>query len=444
MPLSLRSADDESLPEEATVAFIDDGEGPRCLVDAVYDPQFCLALYGAIVEGREMLGRTGAVWSHARVADLDLGDADTMPRLQQTAQGETFIQYGPDLTLKLFRNIEPGTHPDLELRRYLTDRTSFENLSPVYGALEYQSRDTFSLGMMQKNLDPEITAWTLFRDLCLTYLEQIGDVPAPGEVPVTGWLNEDTRTAADVSEALDTTLAYATTLGVTTAEFHQALATQTEEPELRPAPVTSLYQRSLYQSLRAGVKQELTSIRNNFEQAPDDVRSDLETLLGAESAMLTVINRVRQVPASGRRTRIHGNYRLDELRLIDNEFYMLDLSGDHTRPISERRLKAPPLRDVAEMIRSFHYAALAAARSSGRPDAVAHAERWYRMLGERFVGAYVEAATGSPVLPTEDESIEALLVAFELSKALREVEWELVQRPEMVWIALRGALRLIQ
>ncbi len=110
------------------------------LVDAVFDPDFCHALYEAIVEGREMLGRTGAVWSHARVDDLDLGDGTASPRIQQTAQGETFIQYGPDLTLKLFRNIEPGIHPDLELRRYLTDRTSFENLSPVYGALEYESR----------------------------------------------------------------------------------------------------------------------------------------------------------------------------------------------------------------------------------------------------------------------------------------------------------------
>jgi maltose alpha-D-glucosyltransferase/alpha-amylase len=310
--------------------------------------------------------------------------------------------------------------------------------------LEYESRDTFSLGMMQKNLDPEITAWTLFRDLCLTYLDQIGDTPPPPPVPVGRWLTEDTRTAADVSEALDTSLAYATSLGVTTADFHQALATQTEEPELRPEPVTTLYQRSLYQSLRAGVKQALSSIRNHFDDAPEELRDDLEKLLGGESTMLALASRVRSVPASGRRTRIHGNYRLDELRLVDNEFYMLDLSGDHTRPISERRLKAPPLRDVAEMIRSFHYAALAAANSSGRPDAVAHAERWYRMLGERFVGSYVEAATGSPVLPTEDETIEALLDAFELSKALREVEWELLQRPDWIWIATRGALQLIE
>jgi maltose alpha-D-glucosyltransferase/alpha-amylase len=438
MPVSLQPE------EDATIALIDHSSGRERLVDALYDPRFCIALGRAIADGRELLGRTGAVWSHSPEAEIELNTGSTIPRLQQTAQGESFVQYNPDLTLKLFRTIEPGIHPDLELRRYLTDRTSFKNLSPVYGALEYQSGDTFSLGMMQKNLDPELTAWDLFRDLCLSYLTEVEDAQVPPEVPVGLWLDGRTRTPKDNQEALDITMMYATQLGLTTAEFHQALATQTEEPELRPEPVTTLYQRSLYQSLRAGLKQDLNSIRGRVEHAPEEMRDDLSSLAAAESAMLSVVNQVRRVPATGRRTRIHGNYRLDELRLVDGEFYVLDLSGDHTRPISERRLKAPPLKDVAEIIRSFHYASLDAARSSGRDNAVGHAERWYRMLGEQFVGSYVEAATGSPVLPTEDEGINALLDAFELSKALREVEWELVHRPDWIPIALRGALRLIR
>ena len=443
MPLSFHLAGESALPEEAIVAFVEHGEGPGVLVDALYDPDFCNALYQAIVEGRELLGRTGAVWSHTRAADIELAGAAT-PRLQQTAQSESFVQYGPDLTLKLFRTIEPGVHPDLELRRYLTERTSFTNLAPVYGALEYESGDSFSLGMMQKNLDPELTAWTVFRDLCLTHLDQIGDTPTPGEIPAGHWLSGDTLTSGDVTEALETSLAYATSLGVMTAEFHQALATQTEEPELRPEPVTTLYQRSLYQSLRAGVKQELNAIGARVGDAPEAVRTDLETLVAGQATMLAIINRVRHVPPSGRRTRIHGNFRLDELRMIEGEFYVLDLSGDHTRPISERRLKAPPLRDVAEMLRSLDYASLAAARSIDKPDSVAHAERWYRILGERFVRSYVDAATFSAVLPTEDESIEALLAAFELAKALREVHWELIHRPDWIPIALRGALHLIR
>jgi maltose alpha-D-glucosyltransferase/alpha-amylase len=443
MPLSLRPGEDPTLPDEATIAFVDHADGPGRIVDAVYDPDFCIALYEAIVEGRELLGRTGAVWSHSRSVDIEEMDVKK-PRLQQTAQGESFVQYGPDLTLKLFRTIEPGVHPDLELRRYLTERTSFENLAPVYGALEYESRGSFSLGLMQKNLDPELTAWTVFRDLCLTYLDQIGDIPAPPPIPPDAWLTEETRAPEDVSEALDTAVVYATSLGVTTAEFHQALATQTEEPELRPESITKLYQRSLYQSLRAAVRQEITDIRGRTPFAPDAVRNDLERLLDGQDQMMGVIDEVRQIPATGRRTRIHGNYQLDELRMIDDEFYILDLSGDHTRPISERRLKAPPLRDIAEMLRSLHYSSMVAADSVDRADAVAHSEHWYRILGERFVRSYIEAATGSTILPVDDEGIAAMLDAFELVKSLREINWELIHRPDWIWIPLRGALRMIE
>ena len=173
-----------------------------------------------------------------------------------------------------------------------------------------------------------------------------------------------------------------------------------------------------------------------------EVRAGLDKILAGESDMLSLLARVRELAPSGQRTRIHGNYALDELRLIEGEFFILDLSGDHTRPMSERRLKAPPLRDVAEMLRSLHYASLAAAGSVD--ESFAHAERWYRMVGERFVQTYVEATAGSALLPTEAASIDALLAAFELSKAMREVSWELLNRPAWITAALRGALRMIE
>ena len=442
MPVRLDDGEQGELPTAAKIATIDRAEGSSSLVDALYDPEFCTALYSAITSGREMLGRTGAVWSSASAPEAETTEITTRPRLHETAQGESFVQFGPDLTLKLFRNVEPGTHPDLELRRYLTDRTSFDNLSPVYGALEYESRGTFTLGVLQGNLDPELTAWSLFRDLCVGYLDEVGDTRPPEPTAQNSWLVDQTRTDKDNSVALDKALEYVTSLGEMTADFHHALSTQTEEPELRPEPITALYQRSLYQSLRAGIRQELGTIRNLAPAVSGEVRAGLDKILAGESDMLSLLARVRELAPSGQRTRIHGNYALDELRLIEGEFFILDLSGDHTRPMSERRLKAPPLRDVAEMLRSLHYASLAAAGSVD--ESFAHAERWYRMVGERFVQTYVEATAGSALLPTEAASIDALLAAFELSKAMREVSWELLNRPAWITAALRGALRMIE
>ncbi|MDJ0953757.1 MAG: maltose alpha-D-glucosyltransferase [Acidimicrobiia bacterium] len=442
LPVAVDFDESSTAPEKANITWVDHGDGTGRVVDALHDSAFCNALRTAVQEGREMLGRTGAVWSRSAL-DAPTDETTAEPVLLQTAQGESFVQYGPDLTLKLFRTIEPGIHPDLELRRFLTERTSFEKLPPVYGAFEYDSGDNFSLGLMQKDLDPELTAWTLFRDLCVTYLADVGPQETADAVATGSWLVDDEPSPLPEHPALRTAIGHAAALGAMTAEFHQALATYTEEPDLQPVPVTLLYQRSLYQSLRAGVRQELGAIRRLAAQAPEETQDQLNELLAGEKAMLDRIADIRRTAPGGQRIRIHGNYRLDEIRLVDGEFYVLDLSGDHTRPMSERRLKAPPLRDVAEMLRSLDYVALKAAQTTGGEQALARAEHWYRLLGERFVASYLEASAGSPALPSEPEGVDALLAAFELTKALREVHWELLHRPQWIPIAIHGAVRLI-
>ena len=441
LPVRLAFSAADSIPAEAVIATVQHGDSEGKLIDALYDADFGRAIHAAIADGSEMLGRMGVVASGAAATESVPDGPATAPVLQQTPQGESFLQYGPDLTLKLFRNIEPGIHPDLELRRHLTERISFENLAPVYGAIEYTSGDSFSLGLMQKELDPERTAWSLFHGLCVEYLDKMADTNPPPAVSSGRWVNGDT--APDQHPAMREAIAHATSLGAMTAELHQALATYTEEPDLRPEPVTQLYQRSLYQSLRAGIKQELSAIRRLAAAAPSQDQGDLAALLAGEPEMLKTINQIRKLPISGQRIRIHGNYRLDELRMVDGDFYVMDLSGDHTRPMSERRLKAPPLRDVAELLRSFDYVALVAARSNDSAHSNAFAQHWYRQLGTRFVASYFEAAAGSPALPTDPASVDALLGAFELTKALRETHWELLNRPDWLPIALHGALRLI-
>jgi len=442
MPIQIRFGDVTS--EESIIAPVEQDGKSGTLIDALHDPDFCAALLATVAAEGGMLGRTGTLLSHSTPELSAPGERSTEPLLHQTPQGESFVQYGPDLTLKLFRSIEPGVHPDLELRRYLTERTSFDKLSPVYGAIEYTSGNTFSLGMMQKDLDPELTAWSLFRDLCTEYLELVGRQQAPPPEAWTSWTDGQLEDPRSAPAPLRTALDHAAALGSMTAQFHNALTISAEEPDLRPNPINVLYQRSLYQSLRASVRHELRDMRYRAPQLGDTQRTNLETLLAGEDHMLKQIEQVRILSPSGQRIRIHGNYRLDELRLIDGDFYVLDLSGDHTKPVSERRLKAPPLRDVAEMLRSFDYVSLIATGMVEDANAIAHAEYWYRQLGMRFVGAYLEESAGSPALPSEPQGIDVFLSVFELNKALREVNWEIVNRRDWLPVALHGALRILQ
>jgi maltose alpha-D-glucosyltransferase/alpha-amylase len=444
MPIGLEFRIGLPVPDEAVISAVESGGNSGIVFDGLHDPRLTNALRDAVAEDREMLGRFGSLWGRQSAADHDFGNGDTSSVLRETSDGESFLQYRSDLTLKLFRRVEPGINPDLELRRFLTERTSFEKLSPVYGSIEYVSGDEFSVGIMQGPLDPEKDAWTIFADLCEQYLSDAQAAPPPTPTTALGWATSTTTLAPNPAQALETALGYATVLGVTTAEFHHALASHSEEPDLRPEAFTALYQRSLYQSLRAQVRQEMSAIRRLVGGAPDHVKTELRELLAGERTLLTELKPIREGAIGGQRIRIHGNYRLDELRLIDGDFYVLDLSGDHTTAMSERRLKASPLRDIAEMLRSFDYLSLAAARDHEGAATPDHAGYWYRCVGERFVAVYQEASAGFPALPTSTEDIEALLAGFELTKALREVHWELVNRPDWIPIALPGVLRRIR
>jgi trehalose synthase-fused probable maltokinase len=281
----------------------------------------------------------------------------------------------------------------------------------------------------------------VFSDLCAAYLDDVAGV-VPPEVVGRSWIGQSSpaQSGAKLAEALD----LATNLAVTTAELHRALASQTEEPDLQPESFTSLYQRSLYQSLRATVRQELAAIRRLVNGFPEETKTALAALLSAERRLLQQLDPIRRSTLTGQRTRIHGDYRLDEVRLVDGSFFVLDFTGDHTQPMDVRRLKASPLRDVAEMLRSFDYVSVAAAWPRGDQAAMAHAAAWHRTIGEAYVAAYLHASEGAPALPSSLEGVDALLRAYELTKGLREIHWEMRNRHDWLPIALAGAMRSIQ
>ncbi|MBT8215681.1 MAG: maltose alpha-D-glucosyltransferase [Acidimicrobiia bacterium] len=430
------------LPPEAAIADVTHDGLAGLVFDAVHHPAFRTRLLEGILAGDEILSRAGALMCES---------APTMPdavpgavsSVTETRQGEAFLRYDNGLTLKLFRSVEPGINPDLELRRFLTERTAFDKLAPVFGSLEYRSQSEFSLGLLEASLDAEGDAWSAFAGLCRDFLVTTEGEAAP-ETTHAGWsaageIPHPYAGGTELAAAIDA----ANRLALTTAELHAALASQTEEPDLRPVAFNPLYQRSLYQSLRAVVRQELAAIRRLADAAPPELGETLQEMLSAERAILAQLDPIRRLPISGQRTRIHGDFRLDEVLIVGGDFYVPDFSGDHVQAMSERRLKSSPLRDVAEMLRSLDYVSLAAARDVERPGSYGHAGWWYRSVGTAYVGAYLEAGAGSPALPATPEGIDAVLGAYELTKALREVHWELMHRPDFVVIALAGLRRQV-
>ncbi len=443
VPIGIRFAD-AAPTDDALIAQIDHQGRAGVVYDALADPEFRRRIVEGVLEGRTLLGRAGSLACGAGSTPVPAAHAAAgESTVTTTPRGETYIDYGTGLALKLYRHTEAGVNPDLELRRFLTDRTGFDNVADVYGALEYESGDAFTLGVLQQSFARAPTAWSAFGELCRDWLKAIRVDAPSAEPPARDWATtEAPEQRLPAPKALAPALELAGRLAVTTAELHQAIGSLSEEPDLRPQPFSTLYQNSLYQSLRASLRQAFRSIRRVAADDDSDVAAALRDIGTAEAEALDRLDPIRRARISGRRIRVHGDYRLDEIRIVDGEFFIEDLSGDRVQPLSERRLRASPLRDVAEMLRSIDYVAARSALDAP-PDKRPWGPWWSRAVGLRFVQAYIEAMEDSPSLPDDAAGADALLNAYTLTRGLRELQWELNMRPDWTVVPLAGVRRML-
>ena len=182
----------------------------------------------------------------------------------------------------------------------------------------------------------------------------------------------------------------------------------------------------------------------NLRKLPDDVRHEAEDVLGMKDEILETFKRIYQRKFDVVKIRIHGDYHLGQVLSTGRDFIILDFEGEPARSYSERRLKRSPLRDVAGMIRSFHYAAYSGLflndqlHKDDMKKLLPFAEQWYHYMSGFFVQAYLETVGGSDFIPRDKEDLDILLQTYILEKAIYELGYELNSRPDWVVIPLRG------
>jgi len=239
-------------------------------------------------------------------------------------------------------------------------------------------------------------------------------------------------------------------IGQRTAEMHIALASGLEITDFTPEPFTLMYQTSLYQSLRGFALRSLQLLRENLKKLPEDTRGDAQAVLDLEKAIVERFNRVRRGKIQASRIRCHGDYHLGQLLFTGKDFVITDFEGEPARSLSERRLKRSPLRDVAGMLRSFHYAAHTALNKQAplrpRPEDTLPlmgqwARFWYTWVSVDFLKTYLDIIRQTGLLPEDPEQIKVLLDAFLLNKVLYEIGYELNNRPDWVKVPLQGVLQ---
>jgi maltose alpha-D-glucosyltransferase/alpha-amylase len=443
------------------VARLSAHEGEGILHGALVERNLCLTLLDAIARRRRFHGAGEIRAWPTRAFRTARGPADVTPEpaRMRAEQSNTSILFGDRLIFKLFRRLDEGVNPDLEIGLFLSDKAGFPHIPPVAGALEYRRGrgEPMTMGILLSFVANEGDAWRYTLDSLGRYFERI--LAQPPDQPELALPRQSVLelTAGEIPslmhEMIGTYLESVRTLGQRTADLHVTLASNTSDPNFAPEAFTPFYQRSLYQSMRNLTDQVFELLRKRLRYLPEDARADAQRVLDQENEILGRFHALVNRKIAALRTRVHGDYHLGQVLWTGKDFVIIDFEGEPAHSLSSRRIKRSPLRDVAGMLRSFHYAAFGAlygqVHAGGiRLEDLAAREPWARLwtawVSSAFLKSYLTVAEQGAFLPRDREELSLLLNAYLLEKAVYEVGYELNNRPDWIHLPLGGILQLLE
>ncbi|HUF93567.1 MAG TPA: sugar phosphotransferase [Candidatus Limnocylindria bacterium] len=370
---------DDGARERYAVPLLD---GPS-LRDALDDGGVCRSLLAVMAGGQRVSGDRGSLVGSWTGAVRRPGPEERVTRLGGE-QSNTSVTFGAVVIVKHFRRLTEGVNPELEIGRFLTEHARFAHTPPLAGALEYEGAGGGR------------TAVAVAQQL------------AAGARDGWQWLLERLAQGDPALPALRR-------LGERTAALHRALVTPTEDPAFTAEPIGPADVAAWQEAIRRQVAAARAALA---PRGLPDAAPALDGLAGLIGCV---------------KLRHHGDFHLGQTLRVDNDDFMLiDFEGEPLRPLEERRRKHTPLRDVAGMLRSLHYAVASAA-----PAAAA----WEADMRAAFLAGYSDAARSAPFLPATDDAVTRAVAVFELEKAAYEIVYEANNRPSWVDIPVRGFLR---
>ncbi len=378
-----------------------------------------------------------------------------LPKVISGEQSNTSITYDNKFFLKFFRKVDRAINPDLEIVQFLTEYAKFKNVPAFVGAIEWKYENGgMVLALMQEMVESSSDAWTYMLDRLDDFNERILSQQESKILPsLKGNILEPVAyedIPAEMKELLEAPVAErAHLLGIRTGEMHLALASGGDFPNFKPEPYSLHYQRSLFAGLQSLVRGTFNNQSRNLNNLSPDVRQEAEEVLAMKDDVLKVFKDIYKRKIDVVKIRIHGDYHLGQVMFTGKDFFISDFEGEPARSYSERRLKRSPLRDVAGMIRSFHYAAYGGLfldnqiRNEDISKLVPYAEQWFHYMSGFFMKAYLETVKGSGFIPKSKDDLQTLMTTFLLEKAIYELNYEMNNRPNWVVIPLRGIKELV-
>ena len=433
LPLVAREAEmgaPHAPPAHAVLAMVDASGVRGLLFDALHDPRFRARLAIALERGASF-GGEGAHWTMEPVAKEMESLGPLASRLAAGEQSNSSVIYGDRAILKLFRKLELGVNPDVEVTRFLTTRTSFRHTPALLAELRFEAAPP-SDSTTPVPADRGYVAGMLSRFV-------------PGAVDGWSYALEDIRSCLGVhsngGEPSSPFVADASRLGEITRELHDALASDDTDPAFATEPVTAADVVRWAEGTRRTIDSALGLLASKIPSLDGRTAAMSRAIVGRSAAIHELleeaVNGVRGESAweQGVKSRTHGDYHLGQLlHAPDGRWYIIDFEGEPARPLAGRRALTSPARDVAGMLRSFAYVAATGAAEAGglgtNPATEIRSANWERDSSAAFLAAYGADAD------------DPLIELFEMEKMFYELEYELNNRPGWVWVPLRAIARL--
>ncbi|QHV97366.1 putative maltokinase [Spirosoma endbachense] len=436
LPLSFMTDSLVDVPDKGRIGEATLGGQLGLLIDAIYDERFRHALFTNIYTN-QVIAQSDGQLVFRKGKGLEEGDENLRSSVLPVDSSNSAMTFGDKYFLKLYRKLFQETNPEVDMVAFLTDESNFNHIPAFGGSISWQQANTnpseersdITLGMMQRMVQNDKDSWMQTGDYLNDFLFA---------VPQRLFAIRE-----DVFEKVEL-------LGKRTGEMHCALYKPEANEAFAPEPFTDEYREFLIKRFGDLLERRYALLIDNYTKLDPQTQRLAWVFMEAREMIETFIDDFRNRPIDSLRIRIHGDYHLGQVLAAANDFVVIDFEGEPESSITDRKIKHSPLKDVAGMIRSYHYAVSAKLFNSIETDAL-HPEhlqrvsdRWFYLIRDTFLNSYLDVfGTPHPLFKNNNE-VNFLLLVYLLEKAVYELGYEISYRPSWVKIPLRGIIDVVR
>jgi maltose alpha-D-glucosyltransferase/alpha-amylase len=415
-----------------TLAYINEKRG--LVVDAIYDERFQQALFSNVAHAEDISQKENGKIEFNRgkgLAGEDIKGSISSKVLPVDSSNSAMI-FGNKYFLKLYRKLFEETNPEVDMVEFITENSDFAYIPAFAGSIVWKrdGKPDVTLGMMQRMVENEADSWV-----------QIGE-------ELNDFVDCFTEKTFCIKEEVFDQVEL---LAQRTAEMHLALYVHEANEMFAPAYFNDDYRKFIHKRLTDLLERRYNLLIDNYTKITDPVTQKLAwDFMESKELIDEFAKEILTKEIDSQRIRIHGDYHLGQVLATKNDYIIIDFEGEPESTITDRKIKHSPLKDVAGMIRSYHYAI--SAKMFNNPETAKFdparvqiaADRWYKLIQQTYMEKYLDTFGKPHPLFKNNNEINFLLLIYLLEKAVYELGYEISYRPDWVKIPLKGIVNVIR